>query len=107
MPSKRLWKLPLAAALLAAVFLVPGMVLAGWEWLPELLRLTPYARWWEAPVRVVVLHALCWVWLWTEGSVFQIALALLAWFCCLWALALLLGSRRTKEPHFPQRGRKS
>ena len=92
----RLWKIPLTLVLLAGIFLVPALVLSGGKLLPELLRLTPYARWWEAPVRVVVLHALCWVWLWTEGSVFQIALALLAWFCCLWALALTLRPRRAK-----------
>ena len=107
MLSKRLWKLPLAALLLAVIFLVPGVVLLGGAWLPELLDAAAgYARLWEGPLRLLIVHALCWIWLWTEGSSFQIALALLAWFCCLWALALLLGPRQAKGPHLPQGGSK-
>ena len=64
--------------------------------LPELARLTPYARWWEVPVRLAIVCGLCWVWLWTEGSALQILLALLLWFCGIWALALILGPRRAK-----------
>ena len=35
-----------------ALFLVPALVLSGGELLPELARLTPYAHWWEAPLRL-------------------------------------------------------
>ena len=82
------------ALFVAALFLVPGVVLMGGEWLPELLDFTPYVRWWEAPLRLLLVCALCWGWIWTEGSVFQIALALLLWFCIGWALCLLLRIRR-------------
>ena len=94
MTSRRLWRLLLALLLLAALFLVPSVVLMGGEWLPELLETAPYARWWEAPLRLLIVYALCWGWLWTEGSAFQIALALLLWFCIGWALCLLLRPRR-------------
>ena len=67
----------------------------GREWLPELLDFTPYVRWWEAPLRLLLVCALCWGWL-CEGSVFQIALALLLWFCIGWALCLLLRPRRAR-----------
>ena len=90
----RLRKTLLVLALLAGLFLVPGLVLSGGELLGEFARLTPYSRWWEVPARLAIVLALCWVWLWTEGSALQIALALLAWFCCLWALALTLRPRR-------------
>lgn len=88
--SKQLWRILLALALLAALFLVPALVLSGGELLPEFTRLTPYARWWAVPLRTLIACALSWVWLWTEGSAFQIALALLLWFCIGWALCLLL-----------------
>ena len=94
MTSRRLWRLLLALLLLAALFLVPSVVLMGGEWLPELLETAPYARWWEAPLRLLAVCARCWVWLWTEGDGFQIALALLLWFCIGWALCLLLRPRR-------------
>ena len=42
------------------------------------------------PLQLLVVFVLSWVWLWTEGSAFQIALALLLWFCIGWALCLLL-----------------
>ena len=42
-----LWRLLLALLLLAALFLVPSVVLMGGEWLPELLETAPYARWWR------------------------------------------------------------
>ena len=45
---------------------------------------------------LLLVCALCWGWLWTEGSVFQIALALLLWFCIGWALCLLLRPRRAR-----------
>ena len=86
------WRIFFALLLLAGIFCAPGLILTGGE-LPEL---TPYARPWELPARVVPVFALSWVWLWTEGSVFQISLALLAWFCCGWALLLLLRSRHPK-----------
>ena len=92
----RLGKTLLVLVLLAGVFLVPGLVLSGGEFLGEFTRLTPYTRWWEVPARLVVVLALCWVWLWTEGSALQILLALLLWFCSIWALALTLRPRRAK-----------
>lgn len=92
----RLWKIPLTLVLLAVIFLAPALSLSGGELLSELTRLTPCARWWEAPVRLAVVCGLCWVWLWTEGSALQILLAVLLWFCGSWALALTLGPRRAK-----------
>ena len=64
--------------------------------LPEFTRLTPYARWWEVPLRTLIACALSWVWLWTEGTALQILLALLLWFCIGWALCLLLRLRKVK-----------
>ena len=93
---RRPCKILLTLILLAGIFLVPALVLSGGKLLPELLQLTPYARWWEAPVRLAIVCGLCWVWLWTEGSALQILLALLLWFCGSWALALTLGPRRAK-----------
>ena len=46
MISRRFWRLLPVLLLLAALFLVPGVVLMGGEWLPELLDFTPYVRWW-------------------------------------------------------------
>ena len=82
--------------LLAVLFLVPALVLSGGELLPEFTRLTPYARWWEVPLRTLIACALSWVWLWTEGTALQILLALLLWFCIGWALCLLLRLRKVK-----------
>lgn len=82
--------------LLAALFLVPALVLSGGELLPEFTRLTPYARWWEVPLRTLIACALSWVWLWTEGTALQILLALLLWFCIGWTLCLLLRLRKVK-----------
>ena len=93
---RRPCKILLTLILLAGIFLVPALVLSGGELLPELARLTPYARWWEAPVRLAAVCGLCWVWLWTEGSALQILLALLLWFCGIWALALILRPRRAR-----------
>ena len=73
------------------------VVLMGGAQLPELLETAPYARWWEAPLRLLAVCARCWVWLWTEGDGFQIALALLLWFCIGWALCLLLRIRRANR----------
>ena len=70
--------------LLAALFLVPALVLSGG------------ARWWEVPLRTLIACALSWVWLWTEGTALQILLALLLWFCIGWALCLLLRLRKVK-----------
>ena len=88
--------LHISALLLAALFLVPALVLSGGELLPEFTRLTPYARWWEVPLRTLIACALSWVWLWTEGTALQILLALLLWFCIGWALCLLLRLRKVK-----------
>lgn len=89
---RRPCKILLTLILLAGIFLVPALVLSG----GELLHLAPYARWWEAPVRLAIVCGLCWVWLWTEGSALQILLALLLWFCIGWALCLLLRLRKVK-----------
>ena len=88
--SKQLWRILLALALLAALFLVPGLVLSGGACLQELAFAPLHAHWWEVPLQLLVVFVLSWVWLWTEGSAFQIALALLLWFCIGWALCLLL-----------------
>ena len=66
--------------LLAVLFLVPALVLSGGELLPEFTRLTPYARWWEVPLRTLI----------------ACALSLLLWFCIGWALCLLLRLRKVK-----------
>ena len=95
MPFRRLWRPLLALALLAAAFLVPGLVLSGGGILLEFAIIPLYARWWEVPLRLLIACALSWVWLWTEGSGLQILLALLLWFCIGWTLCLLL-SRRPK-----------
>ena len=93
---RRLWRPLLTAALLAALFLVPSLVLMGGEWLPELLgAVENYVPSWVGLLKFLVFSALCWVWLW-EGSALQILLALLLWFCGSWALALTLGPRRAK-----------
>ena len=54
-----------------------------------------YVPSWTGLLKFLVFSALCWVWLWEGGTAFQIALALLLWFCIGWALCLLL-SRRPK-----------
>ena len=89
---RRPCKILLTLILLAGIFLVPALVLSG----GELLQLTPYARWWEVPLRTLIACALSWVWLWTEGTALQILLALLLWFCIGWALCLLLRLRKVK-----------
>ena len=97
MTSRCLGRLLLALLLLAALFLVPGVVLMGGEWLPELLgAVEDYAPSWTGLLKFLIFSALCWVWLWEGGTPFQIALALLLWFCTGWALCLLLRPRRAK-----------
>lgn len=96
MNAKHLWRIPVVLALLVMLFCVPALVLTNGALMSELLALTPYTQPWEVPLRVTVVLALCWVWLWTEGTAFQIALALLLWFCIGWALCLVLRPRRAK-----------
>lgn len=96
MKPKHLWRTVSVLLLLAALFLVPGVVLTGGEHLPALLDQTPYACWWEGPLRTLIACALSWVWLWTEGTSLQILLALLLWFCIGWALCLLPRLRKAR-----------
>lgn len=95
MTSRRFWRLLPVLLLLAALFLVPGVVLMGGEWLLELIgAVEDYVPSWTGLLKFLVFSALCWVWLWEGGTAFQIALALLLWFCIGWALCLLLRIRR-------------
>ena len=48
---------------------MPGMVLMGG--VTPLLELVPYQNPLELPVRVVLLFALSWKWIWTEGTPFK------------------------------------
>ena len=80
----------LALLPLAALFLLPSVVLMGGEWLPELAGAAEnYVPAWKGLLRFLIFCAWCWVWLWTGGSAFQITLALLLGFCIGWALCLL------------------
>lgn len=63
----------------AGMFFVPGMVLMGG--VTPLLELVPYQNPLELPVRVLLLFALSWKWIWTEGSPLQILLTVLLLFC--------------------------
>ena len=93
----RLGRALLVLLLLAALFLVPSLVLMGGAWLPELLgAVEDYVPSWVGLLKFLIVSALCWVWLWEGGTAFQIALALLLWFCIGWALCLLLRPRRAR-----------
>ena len=75
----------------AGMFFVPGMVLMGG--VTPLLELVPYQNPLELPVRVVLLFALSWKWIWTEGTPLQILLTVLLLFCGVWACCLLRAGR--------------
>ena len=77
----------------AGMFFVPGMVLMGG--VTPLLELVPYQNPLELPVRVLLLFALSWKWIWTHGSSVQILLTLLLLFCGGWAWHLLGAKKRS------------
>ena len=88
-------RFPVRAALrvmvAALVFLIPGLVLMGGP--TALTDLTLYEHFWELPLRILVVFALSWKWIWTYGSSIQILLTLLLLFCGIWAWRLLGASR--------------
>ena len=80
------------------MFFVPGTVLMGG--FGSLLELIPYQNFSELPARVLLLFALSWKWVWTEGSPLQILLTVLLLFCGVWAGCLLgTGPRPARPTH--------
>lgn len=80
-------------ALAILVFLIPGLVLMRGP--TALVEFTMYDRLWELPLRVLVVFAMSWKWIWTHGSAIQILLTLLFLFCGGWAWSLLGTGRHT------------
>lgn len=86
----------LRAMVAALVFLIPGLVLMGGP--AALTDLTLYERFWELPLRILVVFTLSWKWIWTYGSSIQILLTLLLLFCGIWTWRLL-GSKKLSACH--------
>ena len=64
----RLVRGSLLCLLAIAVFLTPGviLILSGG---PSLFPVwTSYERPWEIPLRLLIVFALCWRWVWTAGA---------------------------------------
>ena len=84
------------------MFFVPGTVLMGG--FGPLLELVPYQNPLELPVRVLLLFALSWKWIWTEGTPLQILLTVLLLFCGVWAWCLLGTGHRFRPPTHKEDG---
>lgn len=81
---RRLTGAALACNLLA-LLLTPGLVLTGGP--GALLGLTPYENPLELPLRVLIVLALGWTWVWTAPErTWLLTMALLAAGCCTAAL---------------------
>lgn len=94
--SRLMRRTALRAGLALLVFFLPGLILMGNP--AQLLDLTAYDQPWQMPVRILILFALSWKWIWTHGSSVQILLTLLLLFCGGWTWHLL-GSKKRRTCH--------
>ena len=79
---------------LLAFFFVPGMaMMKGTE---ELLKLIPYENPFELPVRLLIVFAQAWFWVWQRGG-YEIVLTLFLLFCGSCTAVILWQARRVLD----------